>query len=293
MKIKNFNDENRILLLEELESMNKEEKEEDSDKEISITYVFSKLTFNGFDENRINSLFNYIKKKENVSKYLMSLIFSTSYVLTKFYDENFFEKYEKCNDIDQIIDLVTVKDLDRMCFSLSSYTTLNESVRKNYFKDSLKYKDFLVKIFPNIVNDYIAYLNGNYLDGIYENYQMIYDEYGDKEYAFYSSIEDYSTMLKNASVCDDFATYEKKFLKLLDVYCKYNEKLIKNGKKIDSYAKYIINLKNKDISDIIINSINNDYMLNKLFETYLQSKIEGNRNSKKKIKKVKVKRGKK
>ena len=294
MKVKNINDENRNWLLQELEDSGEEEFDnEDDDKEISISYVFSKLTFNGFNENRINSLFNYIKKKEGLSRYLMSLIFSTSYVLTKFYDEKFFKKYEKCNSIDEIIDLVTVKDLDRMCFSLSNYNAINESVRKNYFKDSLNYKDFLIKIFQGITNDYVEYLNDNYLDGIYENYALIYEKYKDKDFAFDSSIEEYAIKLKNASIYDDFSVYEKKFLKILNTYCKYNQKLIKEGKKIDPYAKYIINLKNKDISNIIINSINNDYMLIKLLDTYLYSKINTDKVNKKKIKKIIVKKGKK
>ena len=194
-------------------------------------------------EEEINIWYEKIKNHKEEYKYLIGLIYASSYMVsneelkllqgTDSDDEEIVrEKVEFLENINSLVEFIeSCEALDFYDFLF--YTSLFDGKRfieqKEIIYNNLNKKEHIKNIFPGFIYDEFYYLNKYNAEEIVEEYNDMLYFNDDVNYSKYQTVLMKCDALKIIGK-KDFDNYKYLLLEMIEIYYKYNKYLLKKRK---------------------------------------------------------------
>lgn len=259
MKVVNFNDEFRCALLDAADSSEK-----------------------------IKNLYNFFLDDEVHLEYVLGLVFFSAYVYAYYtckkdfidensddlFDELYYEEYklmvEYADEFDNVSELFSEADTFLNYFLIfEDFSNLPKSSKSELVRLALEKSEFLIKMFPAAINDYLYYCNDYDPDDIVDDYNDKLSYFKDDEESALKSCLNYYLEVFDKLKNDDIYKFKYLILEMFETYYKYNKYLLWVGKKVDSFAPELISLADKSVTYVIFLTLKSKNIIEALIRSFI------------------------
>lgn len=247
MKVVNFNDEFRCAIINVTDSPDK-----------------------------IKELYDFCFNNDTYLEYVLGLVFFSAYVYAydarkkeettpdnddlfgELDDEDYSLIVDYGNEFDNVTELFIDVDTFLYYFSFfEEFSNYSKSIKSEVVRTSLEKSDFLIKMFPAAINDYLYYCNDYDPDDIVDDYNDKLSYFKDDKEAALKSCLNYYLEVFDKLKNDDIYKFEYLILEMFETYYKYNKYLLWAGKKADSFAPELISLADESVTYVIFSALKN------------------------------------
>lgn len=259
MKVVNFNDEFRCAIINVTDSPDK-----------------------------IKELYDFCFNNDTYLEYVLGLVFFSAYVYAydarkkeettpdnddlfgELDDEDYSLIVDYGNEFDNVTELFIDVDTFLYYFSFfEEFSNYSKSIKSEVVRTSLEKSDFLIKMFPAAINDYLYYCNDYDPDDIVDDYNDKLSYFKDDKEAALKSCLNYYLEVFDKLKNDDIYKFEYLILEMFETYYKYNKYLLWAGKKADSFAPELISLADESVTYVIFSALKNKNIIAELIRSFI------------------------
>ncbi len=274
MKVVNFNDEFRCAIINVTDSPDKIKELYDFcfNNDTYLEYVLGLVFFSAY-------VYAYdARKKEEMTPDnddLFGEFDDEDYSLivdygNEFDDEDYSLIVDYGNEFDNVTELFIDVDTFLYYFSFfEEFSNYSKSIKSEVVRTSLEKSDFLIKMFPAAINDYLYYCNDYDPDDIVDDYNDKLSYFKDDKEAALKSCLNYYLEVFDKLKNDDIYKFEYLVLEMFETYYKYNKYLLWAGKKADSFAPELISLADESVTYVIFSALKNKNIIAELIRSFI------------------------
>lgn len=259
MKVVNFNDEFRCAIINVTDSPDK-----------------------------IKELYDFCFNNDTYLEYVLGLVFFSAYVYAydsrkkeemtpdnddlfgELDDEDYSLIVDYGNEFDNVTELFIDVDTFLYYFSFfEEFSNYSKSIKSEVVRTSLEKSDFLIKMFPAAINDYLYYCNDYDPDDMVDDYNDKLSYFKDDKEAALKSCLNYYLEVFDKLKNDDIYKFEYLVLEMFETYYKYNKYLLWAGKKADSFAPELISLADESVTYVIFSALKNKNIIAELIRSFI------------------------
>lgn len=259
MKVVNFNDEFRCAIINVTDSPDK-----------------------------IKELYDFCFNNDTYLEYILGLVFFSAYVYAydarkkeemtpdnddlfgELDDEDYSLIVDYGNEFDNVTELFIDVDTFLYYFSFfEEFSNYSKSIKSEVVRTSLEKRDFLIKMFPAAINDYLYYCNDYDPDDMVDDYNDKLSYFKDDKEAALKSCLNYYLEVFDKLKNDDIYKFEYLVLEMFETYYKYNKYLLWAGKKADSFAPELISLADESVTYVIFSALKNKNIIAELIRSFI------------------------
>lgn len=259
MKVVNFNDEFRCAIINVTDSPDK-----------------------------IKELYDFCFNNDTYLEYILGLVFFSAYVYAydarkkeemtpdnddlfgELDDEDYSLIVDYGNEFDNVTELFIDVDTFLYYFSFfEEFSNYSKSIKSEVVRTYLEKSDFLIKMFPAAINDYLYYCNDYDPDDMVDDYNDKLSYFKDDKEAALKSCLNYYLEVFDKLKNDDIYKFEYLVLEMFETYYKYNKYLLWAGKKADSFAPELISLADESVTYVIFSALKNKNIIAELIRSFI------------------------
>lgn len=259
MKVVNFNDEFRCAIINVTDSPDK-----------------------------IKELYDFCFNNDTYLEYVLGLVFFSAYVYAydarkkeemtpdnddlfgELDDEDYSLIVDYGNEFDNVTELFIDVDTFLYYFSFfEEFSNYSKSIKSEVVRTSLEKSDFLIKMFPAAINDYLYYCNDYDPDDMVDDYNDKLSYFKDDKEAALKSCLNYYLEVFDKLKNDDIYKFEYLVLEMFETYYKYNKYLLWAGKKADPFAPELISLADESVTYVIFSALKNKNIIAELIRSFI------------------------
>ena len=252
-------------------------------------YYYSKSFKN---EKRAREIFESLKKNEELFSIYAQALFISNYLTAAFYAESStaphaqeeLEYYESYEDIDDFIDNFDFDEFTEMFFEMCSFLDDGYYDKRQYVYSAEEKLECLRGICPLFIYDYIYYMNTYNTDELMNNYYInIADARSNPSDTERVRKKKEKIALKDTIMMNvdeliilsenDFDNYKYLICKMAEDVFRYLNYKLENKEKVTKEEKAILVYIEKDLSALVIASLNNEIILSHLVRIFINYNI--------------------
>ena len=245
-------------------------------------YLSKKLSKYKDDENQydkiLKGLYYDLSNNKDMFKVISSIMYITSYVVNYtcfkkkpndeafIYNMNFLNSFLSVNELIKNFNYDTFK---MFCDDVILFDELSFFARKKCILNTFNDKNEFIKLYPLFINDVMFYnvkYNPSY---IMDEYYKRLNKTGNKKIAFEDSIYFGVEFLARLEQ-EDYDNYCDVFNDISNIYYEYNKYLLKKGIKIDDNELDLLNMYEKDPTELLGFSTGNIKLLKYIVKDYME-----------------------
>ena len=185
-------------------------------------------------------------------------------------DEDYSLIVDYGNEFDNVTELFIDVDTFLYYFSFfEEFSNYSKSIKSEVVRTSLEKSDFLIKMFPAAINDYLYYCNDYDPDDMVDDYNDKLSYFKDDKEAALKSCLNYYLEVFDKLKNDDIYKFEYLVLEMFETYYKYNKYLLWAGKKADSFAPELISLADESVTYVIFSALKNKNIIAELIRSFI------------------------
>lgn len=259
MKVVNFNDEFRCAIINVTDSPDKIKELYDFcfNNDTYLEYVLGLVLFSAY-------VYAYdSRKKEEMTP-------DNDDLFGELDDEDYSLIVDYGNEFDNVTELFIDVDTFLYYFSFfEEFSNYSKSIKSEVVRTSLEKSDFLIKMFPAAINDYLYYCNDYDPDDMVDDYNDKLSYFKDDKEAALKSCLNYYLEVFDKLKNDDIYKFEYLVLEMFETYYKYNKYLLWAGKKADSFAPELISLADESVTYVIFSALKNKNIIAELIRSFI------------------------